>query len=102
MSINNLTNVITKPTRVTHNTATLVDPILISDKINVIQAHVVDVKSNISDPRATVIMIKLYFLTSTCSRRKVWYYERADCDELKRLKQTENWDFIDFINPVAN
>ena len=28
-------------------------------------------------------------------KRKVWYYDRANSEELNRLIDTENWDFID-------
>ena len=55
MSLNNLTNVITKPARVTINTSTLIDPIIVSDPTKVIQADTLDVDKDISDHKATTV-----------------------------------------------
>ena len=58
MSLNNLTNVIRKPTRITRNSSTLLDPIIVSDQINVIQADTLDVDSSLSDHKATTVLLK--------------------------------------------
>ena len=89
MAINTLTNVINKPTRMTNNTATLLDPILVSDHINVKQADTIDVESNISDHKATLIFFEFVQLPVSCSKRKVWYYDRANSEELNRLTDTK-------------
>ena len=78
MSLNNLTNVIRKPTRITRNSSTLLDPIIVSGQINVIQADTLDVDSSLSDHKATTVLLKFVILPSSSSKRKVWYYDRAD------------------------
>ena len=98
MSLNNLTNVIRKSTRITRNSSTLLAPIIVSDQINVIQADTLDVDSSSSDRKATTVLLKFVILPSSSSKRKVWYYDRADFFRLNRLIDSENWNFIDILD----
>ena len=54
-----------------------------------------DVELNISDHKATLTFFEFIHLPVSCSKRKAWYYDRANSDELNRLTDTENWDFND-------
>jgi hypothetical protein len=49
MMLFNLKNVIEKPTRVTNNSRTLLDPIIVSDTINYVFSDVFKLPDNISD-----------------------------------------------------
>jgi len=51
MSAFNLTNIIDIPTRVTSKASTLLDPIYISDTVDVFSSDVIPVDANISDRR---------------------------------------------------
>ena len=68
ISLNTLTNVITKPTRITRNSTTLIDPILVTDSINVKYVDILDVDSDISDHKATSILIKFNYKPKLCSK----------------------------------
>ena len=94
ISLNTLTNVITKPTRITRNSATLIDPVLVTDSINVKYVDILDVESNISDHKATSILINFNYKPKLCSKRKVWYYDRADFIQLNNRIFIEDWSFI--------
>ena len=59
MTLFNLTNVIDKPTRVTPQISTLLDPIIISDTMNVILSDVYDIPREISDHDAAVVHLNV-------------------------------------------
>ena len=94
MALNNVQNVINKPTRVTPYCSKLLDPILVSSFVNVLHSDTVDVEDNISDHKATEILLKFINVPKPCSKRKVWYYESADFVQLNNLIENYNWDFI--------
>ena len=50
----NLVNIISKPTRITAHSNTLLDPIVISDTMNYIYSDVLKIPSEISDHDASV------------------------------------------------
>ena len=84
MVLNNLTNVITKQTRVTRLSEALIDPILVTDPVDVIGADILDI-----NPIITVVL-KFTFVPMVSPERKVWYYKRAYFNELNRLIITDN------------
>lgn len=53
-----LENIITEPTRVTQNTSTLIDPILVTRDVSFFDSGVLDVHHTISDHKATYIYVK--------------------------------------------
>ncbi|KAH3834433.1 hypothetical protein DPMN_107758 [Dreissena polymorpha] len=59
LAIFNLRNVITEATRVTSNTSTSIDPILVSDNLIVLNSEVIPIDSSVSDHHATAAHIKV-------------------------------------------
>jgi exonuclease III len=51
--LNNLTNIITEPTRITDHSSTLLDPIVVSNKVSVHSSGTYAVPANISDHKVT-------------------------------------------------
>ena len=104
MLLNNLSNVITVPTRVTHLTATLLDPILISDSLNSLNEGTIDVPSEISDHRCTYIYLPFTTVENPNVKRKVWLYKHADFNKLNDRISNTDWSFInnnDCINYIC-
>ena len=58
MLLNNMTNVITNPTRVTSTTSTLIDRIVISNNINCLYSDTLITPSHISDHYCTLAYVK--------------------------------------------
>ena len=98
ITLNDFTNVISKPTRVSETFATLLDPILISNTVHTLHSDTLDVESSISDHKATLVIINFCNTQRPCSKRKIWYYVRVDFNQLNLLIDNENWDFIDNLN----
>lgn len=95
MTINNLTNVINKPTRVTATSSTLIDPILVTDSVRVLHSDTMDVDNTISDHKATFLNIRFNEIIQTCTKRKVWNYDNGDYALLNELIENYNWEYID-------
>ena len=64
--MNNLKNVIMEPTRVTDTTATLIDPILVSESSGVFDSGVIEIPNHISDHRATFLLCPFQLYSSKC------------------------------------
>ena len=94
MLLNNLHNVISEPTRVTDTTATLIDPIIISDSLKSLHDGIITVPTDISDHRCTFMYFPLNDVLTTAVKRKVWFYKRGDFDKLNVKILNTNWDFI--------
>lgn len=94
-----MNNVIQEPTRVTNQTATLIDPVLISSSVTALDSGVLDVPDNISDHHATYIHISFKMAQPPIYKRKVWLYGRADFNKLNNLINQFDWSFI-VSNPV--
>ena len=90
MSLNNLTNVINKPTRITDTSSTLIDPILIPDTVRVLHSDTLYIANHISDHKATYMTISFMEIFKTCSKRKVWNYARADYVRVNTLIANTN------------
>ena len=54
----NLTNVINEPTRISANSSTLIDPIIVSGACQVLDSGTISVDNSVSDHKATFISIK--------------------------------------------
>ena len=93
MNIFGLNQIINSPTRVTPNTSTLIDLILVSDSL-----HCTD-KGTIppfcSDHHA--VYFKTNFLTTKtyCYSRKVWQYENADFNLYRQKLRDSDWNIHD-------
>ena len=62
--INNLENIITEPTRISQDSATLIDPIIISKELHTYNSGCIDIENHISDHKATFIHAKFVFSVS--------------------------------------
>ena len=65
---------ITSRTRVTNYSATLIDPILVTDPSKVIHADTLDIDPDISDHKATLLLLNFITIQLGCAKRRVWYY----------------------------
>ena len=65
---------ITSPTRVAYYSATLIDPILVTDPSKVIHADTLDIDPDISDHKATLLLLNFITIQSGCAKRRVWYF----------------------------
>ena len=94
ISLFNLRNVITEPTRVTANSSTLIDPVIVSDACIVLDSGTMDVDEFVSDHKATYISVQIDTNLSTSYYREVWNYKNADFERLNNLISTYNWNII--------
>ena len=98
MSLFSLKNVINEPTRVTDNSATLIDPIIVSDVVETLDSGTLDVDGFISDHKATYISIQISINLSNSYFREIWNYKTADFNSLNNLIQ--NFDLGSIINEM--
>ena len=94
MSLFSLQNVINEPTRVTDNSATLIDPIIVSDVVETLDSGTLDVDGFISDHKATYISIQISINLSNSYFREIWNYKSADFNSLNNLIQNFDWGTI--------
>ena len=94
MLINNMKNVIREPTRVTDTSAKLLDPIVISSSIEVLDSEVIETPQDVTDHFATVINIKFSYDTQHSYYRRVWNYKKADFHQLNNLIANTDWSFL--------
>ena len=89
-----LINIITDPTRISQTRRSLLDPILITESIKVIEQGTISVETEISDHEATFAV-----LTSPCGihsvfRREIWLYNRCITESLRHDIQSTDWTTI--------
>nr|XP_022313371.1 uncharacterized protein LOC111118283 [Crassostrea virginica] len=89
-----LENTIYEPTRVTQNTSTLIDPILVTNEVTVFDSGTLVVDPNISDHKCTYISIKTSVSYNKAYERKVWQYKNADFDKLNLLIKNTDWNTV--------
>ena len=94
VSLFSLKNVINEPTRVTDNSATLIDPIIVSDVVETLDSGTLDVDGFISDQKATYISIQISTNLSNSYFREIWNYKTADFNSLNNLIQNFDWGTI--------
>ena len=85
-------NVISQATRDTANTATLIDPILISDTISCLNSEVIPIPQTVSDHHATAIHVTIPLINSKPIQRNIWLYKYADFERLNNLITCTNWE----------
>ena len=86
---NNLTNTTHEPTRITHSTQTLIDPILTSHNLTIAKTGTLHILHRLSDHKATYISLKLDYDTSL--QTQIWQYKNADTDKFNFLIETFQW-----------
>ena len=94
LMINNLVNIINEPTRVTPHSATLIDPIAISNNISVSHSCICHTPSVISDHFGELIFIEFETNVQECFKRQVWNYKRGNYVQLNNLICNYDWSFI--------
>lgn len=94
LSIYNLRNVIQSPTRVTENSSTLIDPVIVSDACIVLDSGTIDVDEFLSDHKATYVSVKIDLNLSNSYYREVWNYKNADIGKLNNMISMHNWDAV--------
>ena len=99
LSLFNLTNVIKEPTRISANSITLIDPMLVSDAGCVLDSGIISVDELVSDHKATHLSVKIPIRLSNCYYREVWNYKNADNDLLNELIDSYDWD-LDINNSL--
>ena len=95
ITLNNLTNIIIEPTRVTPTSSTLIDPILTSDTVEILNSGVTDVPPHISDHRFTYAYVHFPYNFQNCTKRKVWLYKKGNFILLNEMIANEDWSFIE-------
>jgi hypothetical protein len=92
-------NVIDKPTRVTENSKTLLDSIILSDSLNSIYSDVINIPRNISDHDAAVAYTDCPKGISTIFKREihVWQYDKIDIGKFNK-----NIDDIDWNDKIGH
>ena len=90
-------NVIDKLTRVTENSSTLLDPIILSDGLNSIYSDVINIPRNISDHDAAVAYIDCPKRISTTFKREIWQYDKIDIETFDK-----NINDIDWNDKIGN
>lgn len=95
MLLNNLTNSIHEPTRISQISSTLLDPILTSDTVKTLNSGVTDVPHSISDHKYTYVYVHFPYSIQKCITRKVWLYKKGNFDLLNEMITNEDWSFID-------
>ena len=94
LSLFNLTNVITEPTRTIGMSSTLIDPILVTDSCSVLDAGVIPVSDQISDHKATYVSLKIQTDLSNSYYRDIWNYKNADYDKLNNFIFQFGWNSV--------
>ncbi len=94
MNLNSLRNVITSPTRVTDTTSTLIDPILVDQDQPILKSDVLPIPPDISDHKATLVILPHELSSSSSYTRNVWNYKRADFDKLNELIINTDWSIL--------
>ena len=92
MNIFNLKNVIDKPTRISGNTSTLLDPIILSDTLNCNYSDVLKIPRRISDHDAAIAFIKCPKATSRSFTRDIWLYDQTDFVRFNQMLTDINWN----------
>ena len=78
MMMFNLFNIISKTTRITDHSNTLLDPIIISDTMNYIYSDVLKIPSEISDHDSSVAFLQCPKSAAGSFKREVWLYDKVD------------------------
>jgi hypothetical protein len=94
LSSNNLVNKIREHTRVSNTTRTLIDPVLTTNDLKVVESGTLEVEPSVSDHKATYISVSLKYDLKRAYKRKIWEYKNADLDTLNMLIHDYDWQSI--------
>ena len=90
MLINSLQNVITNPTR----QDAILDPMVILDDIHYLDVGILSIPDNISDHKATYVILPFQYNLQGSFTRIVWLYKKANFDLLKEKLSNYNWSIL--------
>ena len=94
LCLNNLSNVINEPTRVTEFTSTLIDPIAITNTLQHLHSGIFETDKSISDHFGhfgTYIYINIDLPQNAPYKRKIWRYQYANFRELNAAITSYDW-----------
>jgi hypothetical protein len=85
LTVNRLTNLFVNPTHFSGNSETLIDPILVTDSIPVIDSYTMPIDRSISDHDGTYMYVTINsgYDHNISFTRDVWNYKRAHYDLMK-------------------
>ena len=91
-SVFNLKNTILEATRVTADSNTLIDPVIVSESCMVLDSGVIPIDTSLSDHKATYISLRSTVKQTSSHYRYVLNYKNANFDRLNYLIDTFNWN----------
>ena len=89
IAMNNMINIITLPTRITEHSSTLLDPIIVTDNLEILNSGVIPVV--VSDHLLTFVQFRLGYKRHTSFKRRVWLYNMANFVEFNILINSIDW-----------
>ncbi len=75
----------------TDRTSTLLDPVIISEDIDIIDSGVIPFDRSISDHKGTYIDINMQIRTNMAYKRDIWCYNLGDYEKLNALIANTEW-----------
>lgn len=102
--INGLVNVINKPTHFDSRTGStsLIDPILITDSVPMIDCDTLPIDRNVSDHDGTYVSISCGYSTGKTYKRNVWDYKNGNYEAMKDEIRLTNWEHLIDSEPDIN
>jgi hypothetical protein len=91
LTVNGLINLIVNLTHFSGNSETLIDSILVTDSIHVIDSDTIAIDRSISDHDGTYVTIHSGYDHNKSFTRDVWNYKRANYDLMKSKIKEVNW-----------
>ena len=88
--INSMQNVITEPTRQN----AILDSIIIHDDMPYTDCGVIDTPANISDHKATFILIPFDYEIQNSYTKLIWLYKTANFEDLRFQLKAYNWNCL--------
>jgi hypothetical protein len=94
LTLNNMENTITEPTRISLHSRTLLDPIGITRNISYLHSGIFETDKHISDHFGTFIFLKYVGDTQASYKRRVWNYKNANYITLNESIRNTDWSFL--------
>jgi hypothetical protein len=88
--LNSMINIIKEPTRLN----ALLDPIIISSDLNYSDSGTISVPQNISDHKATYVILPFPYKLNRCYERNVFIYKKADFKKLNDSILSTDWQCL--------
>lgn len=89
-----LDNQICDPTRYGNNSFSLLDPILVTDSVAVLEANTIPIERSISDHDPAYIVFSCGYSNATSFKRKVWLYKQGNYDLFRDRILNTDWNAI--------